>query len=149
MPTYTCSSVEGFLSASTKHALARAITAAHAEITGAPSYFVQVQFIDLPKGNTFIGGNALNFDHLFVFGHIREGRSAMDRRTLIQRLSHDVAEVVALEPTAVWVYLHELPAQAMVEFGQILPQAGDEAIWTSELPTADREFIQRIVQQSK
>ena len=73
----------------------------------------------------------------------------MDRKTLIQRLSHDVAEVVALEPTAVWVYLHELPAQAMVEFGQILPQAGDEDIWTSELPTADREFIQSIVQQNK
>ena len=86
------------------------------------------------------------YDHLFIFGHIREGRSAMDRKTLIQRLGHDVADVAALEPTAIWVYLHELPAQAMVEFGHILPQAGDEAIWTSELPTADRKFIQSIAQ---
>ena len=149
MPTYICSSVEGFLSATTKHACAKAITAAHAEITGAPPYFAQVQFMDLPKGNIFIAGNTLNYDHLFIFGHIREGRSTMDRKTLIQRLCHDVAEVAALEPTAVWVYLHELPAQAMIEFGHILPQAGDEAIWMSELPTADREFIQGIVQQNK
>jgi phenylpyruvate tautomerase PptA (4-oxalocrotonate tautomerase family) len=149
MPTYTCSSVEGLLSTTIKHALAKAITAAHAEITGAPSYFAQVQFFDLQKGNIFIGGNTLNYDHLFIFGHIREGRSAMDRKTLIQRLGHDVADVAALEPTAVWVYLHELPAQAMVEFGHILPQAGDEAIWTSELPAADREFIQSIAQQTK
>jgi phenylpyruvate tautomerase PptA (4-oxalocrotonate tautomerase family) len=149
MPTYTCSSVEGLLSATIKHALARAITAAHSEITGAPSYFAQVQFFDLPKENIYVGGNTLSHDHLFVFGHIREGRSAMDRKALIQRLSHDAAEVAALEPTAVWVYLHELPAQAMVEFGHILPQAGDETIWTSELPTADREFMQRIAQETK
>ena len=149
MPTYTVSSVEGLLSATIKHAVAKTITAVHAEITGAPSYFAQVQFFDLPKENIFIGGNTLNHDHLFVFGHIREGRSAKDRKTLIQRLSHDVADVAALEPTAVWVYLHELPAQAMVEFGHILPQAGDEAVWSSELPTADREFMQGITQSAE
>ena len=149
MPTYSCSSVEGFLSAMTKHALARVITAAHAEVTGAPTYFAQVQFIDRPEGNIFIGGNALNYDHLFIFGHIREGRTARDRKILIERLGHDVAEVAALEPTAVWVYLHELPAQAMMEFGHILPPAGDEDVWASELPTAEREFIQSIVQQGK
>lgn len=146
MPTYTCTSVEGLLSEPVKRALAKAITAAHAEITGAPSYFAQVLFFDLPKGNIFIGGNTLDHEHLFIFGHIREGRSTMDRKTLIQRLGHDVAEVADLKPTAVWVYLHELPAPAMVEFGHILPQAGDEAMWTAELPTADREFIKSITQ---
>ncbi len=144
MPTYTCTSTEGLLSATIKQELAKAITAAHSDITGAPSYFAQVQFFDQPKGNTFIGGKKLDYKHLFIFGHIREGRSVMDCKTLIRRLSHDVAEVTALEPTAVWVYLHELPARAMVEFGHILPPAGDEAIWTSELPTADREFMQGI-----
>lgn len=144
MPTYTCTSTEGLLSAPIKQELAKAITAAHSEITGAPSYFAQVQFFDQPNGNTFIGGKKLNYKHLFILGHIREGRSAMDCKALIRRLSHDAAEVTALEPTAVWVYLHELPARAMMEFGHILPQAGDEAIWTSELPTADREFMQGI-----
>jgi phenylpyruvate tautomerase PptA (4-oxalocrotonate tautomerase family) len=144
MPTYTCTSAKGLLSETTKQALAKAITTAHVEITGAPSYFAQVQFFDLPIGNIFIGGNKLSHDHVFIFGHIREGRSAMDRKSLIQRLSYDVAQVAGLDPTAIWVYIQELSAQAMVEFGHILPQPGDEAAWTSALPIADREFMESI-----
>jgi hypothetical protein len=43
---------------------------------------------------------------------------------------------------AVWVYLSEIPAAAMVEFGHVLPEAGQEAAWTEALPAADREHME-------
>jgi phenylpyruvate tautomerase PptA (4-oxalocrotonate tautomerase family) len=42
MPTYTCTVAKGLLVARKKLAIAKAITAAHAQITGAPPYFAQV-----------------------------------------------------------------------------------------------------------
>jgi hypothetical protein len=45
---------------------------------------------------------------------------------------------------SVWVYVGELPARQMIEFGHLLPEAGDEPVWTAALPAADREFMQSI-----
>ena len=45
---------------------------------------------------------------------------------------------------SVWVYVGELPARQMIEFGHLLPEAGDEPAWTAALPAADREFMQSI-----
>jgi phenylpyruvate tautomerase PptA (4-oxalocrotonate tautomerase family) len=135
MPTYSCFSRTDWLSASRKQAIAQAITRAHAEITGAPAHYAQVLFVDVPDGNHFIGGAPLAHDHLFVSGHIRAGRSHELRAALIKRLSADVAAVAELESSGVWVYLLELPAAAMVEFGQILPEPGHEAQWNPALPS--------------
>jgi hypothetical protein len=38
----------------------------------------------------------------------------------------------------------ELPPRQMIEFGHLLPEAGDEPAWTAALPAADREFMQSI-----
>jgi hypothetical protein len=45
---------------------------------------------------------------------------------------------------AVWVYLNELLPRQMIEFGYVLPEPGDEAVWTSALPEKDRVFMQSI-----
>ena len=144
MPTYTVTTVSNLLNAGQKSDLAQAITRAHAEITGAPPSFAQVMFDDRPKANIFIGGKPLDHAHLFVFGHIRDGRAAVDRKRLILRIAEDVARLTGLPQKAVWVYLHELPAPAMIEFGHILPQAGDEAAWTSALPPELRSFLSSL-----
>jgi phenylpyruvate tautomerase PptA (4-oxalocrotonate tautomerase family) len=136
MPTYTCFARAAWLSASRKQAIAQAITRAHAELTGAPAYYAQVLFVDVPDGDHFIGGAPLAHDHLFVSGQIRAGRSHELRGALLRRLSTDVATAAGLEPSGIWVYLRELPAAAMVEFGEILPEPGHEAQWKPVLPSA-------------
>lgn len=144
MPTYTCTAASGLLKPAQKAAIARAVTLAHAEITGAPAHFAQVIFEDVTDGNHYIGGIPLGHDHVFIYGRIRDGRSAVDRKALIKRLSGDVARAAGLDGFSVWVYLLELPAAAMVEFGHILPEAGDEAAWTEALPEADAERMRAI-----
>jgi phenylpyruvate tautomerase PptA (4-oxalocrotonate tautomerase family) len=144
MPTYTCLAAAGLLDRDKKGAIAGAITRAHVEITGAPSYFAQVVFEDVLPGNHFIGGVPLAHDHIFVYGRIRAGRSAVDRKTLMARLIADVAKAAALPSFSIWVYLLELPPAAMAEFGHILPEPGDEKAWTDGLPAEDRERMQKI-----
>lgn len=139
MPTYCCTAAQGLLTASQKSAIAASITTAHAEVTGAPAHFAQVIFQEVTAGNHFIGGNPLAHDHLYVHGSIRSGRSATDREALIKRLVNDVGNAAGVENFSVWVYLAELPPAAMVEFGHILPQPGEEGAWTEALPAADRE----------
>ncbi len=56
MPTYTCTSAEGRLSAEQKSRIASEITRIHAEVTGAPSYFAQMIFSEIASGNWFMGG---------------------------------------------------------------------------------------------
>jgi hypothetical protein len=45
---------------------------------------------------------------------------------------------------SVWVYVAELPPRQMIEFGHLLPEAGDEPAWTAALSAEEREFMQSI-----
>ena len=45
---------------------------------------------------------------------------------------------------SVWVYLLELPAAAMAEFGHILPEPGDDPAWTAGLPEDERRRMSAI-----
>ncbi|WP_316186737.1 MULTISPECIES: hypothetical protein [unclassified Bradyrhizobium] len=65
-----------------------------------------------------------------------------------------MAEAVAVAASAadhrsVWVYVGELPARQMIEFGHVLPEAGDEPARTANLPAADRDFMQSVGPQTK
>ncbi|MBS0657346.1 MAG: tautomerase family protein [Verrucomicrobia bacterium] len=144
MPTYHCTAPAGRLSAAQKAAVAEAITRTHHEVTGAPGYFAEVIFHSVAEGDWFVGGQPLRGDQIFVHGHIRAGRSAVDRQTLLRRLVAAIAEAAAAPTHAIWVYLAELPGRAMVEFGHILPEPGDEAAWAAALPPADRQRMESI-----
>lgn len=144
MPTYTCTAAAGLLDAARKGAIARAVTRAHCEVTGAPTYFAQVVFQDVAPGDLFIGGALLEHDHVFVYGRIRAGRSTDVRDALIRRLVADVAAAAGVDPFGVWAYLLELPPAAMVEFGHVLPEAGGEAAWTDALPATDQARMEAI-----
>lgn len=135
MPTYTCTYQSGRIKALDRAGLANVIARTHSEVTGAPLYFAQVIFNEVPSGYQFIGGNPAHLDQIFVFGHIRAGRSTIDRRTLIKKLTADIAKEAGIDTLSVWIYIHELPPTAMVEFGHILPEPGDEEVWTDSLPT--------------
>lgn len=142
MPTYRCTVLRGGAGDSHRAEIARAITRAHHEVTGAPAYFAQVLFEPLEPDDLFIGGERAAHDHVFVHGLIRDGRSAVARLELTRRLVTDVAEAAGIEARLVWVYLSELPARHMAEFGEILPEAGDEAAWAERLPAEVRAFME-------
>ena len=144
MPTYICAAASDSLSADQKSRIAKAITRAHAEVTGAPAYFAQVIFNSVDAQGWYMGGAPLRHGHIFIHGHIRDGRSAREKSTLMRCIADEVAEICALPPRGVWVYLSEIPARQMIEFGHFLPQAGDEDAWSASLPQADREWMQDI-----
>ena len=145
MPTYFCTTLEGRLTAGQKSKIASEVTRVHCEVTGAPSFFAQVIFEEVKPGDYFIGGAPLKHDQIFVYGHIRSGRAAVDKSRMINQMAKAVGEAARVENGwSVWVYVAELPARQMIEFGHLLPEAGDEEMWTVVLPTTDREFMQSI-----
>lgn len=144
MPTYTVTAPEGRLNASHKADIAAAITRVHNTVTGAPTYFAQVIFVDVKPGNYFIGGVPLAADQVFVHGQIRAGRSVADKDKLIATMLQAVAQAAAVPKHAVWVYILDLVPRQMVEFGHVLPEPGGEAAWTEGLPKEDRERMEKI-----
>jgi phenylpyruvate tautomerase PptA (4-oxalocrotonate tautomerase family) len=144
MPIYTITGSEGALDQVKKARIAGEVTRIHSQATGAAAYLVQVQFRELAANDCFLGGAAIEHPQLFVHGQIRSGRSADQKDSLISGLLTVVTEAAALPQTAVWVYLVELPAGQMVEFGHVLPAPGHEQSWLAGLPKADREFMERV-----
>ncbi|WP_050423365.1 tautomerase family protein [Bradyrhizobium tropiciagri] len=148
MPTYFCTSAQGRLTAAQKSRIAGEITRIHAEVTGAPSYFAQVIFNEITQGNWFMGGVPVAHDHIFVYGHIRSGRAAVDKTRMIKLMADAVGAAASVDSKrAVWIYLNELQPRQMIEFGNVLPEPGDEPAWTDALPEADRVFMQSITRQ--
>src|SRR6266436_2755362 len=58
MPTYHCTSPAGLLDAGKKSSIAAEITRIHNAVTGSASFFAQVIYTDVAKGNHFMGGAA-------------------------------------------------------------------------------------------
>jgi phenylpyruvate tautomerase PptA (4-oxalocrotonate tautomerase family) len=144
MPTYHCTSPAGLLDAAKKSAIAAAITRVHNAVTGAASFFAQVIYTDVAKGNHFMGGAPLSSDQIFVHGFIRAGRSVPDRQKLVTELVSAIADLSGLSKKLVWVYVTEIPARQMAEYGHVLPEPGDEKAWLDALPAEDRAYMQSV-----
>lgn len=144
MPSYVCTTVNDRLSAEQRAGVARAITDAHHQTTGAPAFFARVQFDEVDPDTVFVGGARLDHDHLFVVGHIRDGRDASTRSRLIAAIVGAVRDVTGVDRRGVWVYLVELRSHDMVEFGHVLPEAGNEQAWRQGLPDADRQWMESL-----
>jgi phenylpyruvate tautomerase PptA (4-oxalocrotonate tautomerase family) len=145
MPTYFCTTSSGRLTTEQKTKIASEITRVHSEVTGAPSFFAQVIFHDIKLSDWFMGGVPLTHEHIFVYGHIRAGRAAIDKTRMIKLMAEAVALAAQVESRrAVWVYVNELPPRQMIEFGHVLPEPGEEPSWTAALPMEDRAFMQSI-----
>ena len=141
MPTYHCTSPAGLLDAGKKSAIAAEITRIHHALTGAASFFAQVIYTDIAKGNHFMGGAPLASEQIFVHGFIRAGRSVPDRQRLVTEMVSAVADISGLTKRRVWVYVTEIPASQMAEYGHILPEPGNEKAWLDGLPAEDRAYM--------
>jgi phenylpyruvate tautomerase PptA (4-oxalocrotonate tautomerase family) len=144
MPTYYCISPAGLLDAGQKSAIAAEITRIHNAVTGAASFFAQVIYTDVAKGNHFMGGAPLAADQIFVHGFIRAGRSVPDRQRLVTEMVTAIAGLSGLPKKLVWVYVTEIPARQMAEYGHILPEPGDEKTWLDGLPAEDRAYMESV-----
>lgn len=144
MPTYTLTAPADRLSDDQKARLAAAITRVHHEVTGAASFFAQVIVNEVPRGCYFVGGRPLDQEQIFLNGQIRAGRSALDRTRLLVGLRDAVAAAAAAQASSVWVYLTDLPARDMIEYGHVLPEPGGEQAWVDALPAADRARMLKV-----
>ena len=145
MPTYIVTAPQGRLLTAQKSMLAEAITRVHCDITGAPSYFAQVIFYDVPEGNYFVGGKALEgLDHVYLHGTIRAGRDATTKEHMLVELMKVVSKSAQLEEHCVQVYLSEIPARQVLEFGKILPLPGEEVAWFDSIPEPTRSRLMAL-----
>ena len=132
MPTYRITTKPGKLSDVQKDRMAEYITKVHSEITGAPSYYAQMVF-DESDYRRYIGGK-LSDDQIWIRADIRSGRTIEQRKTLVKKIVEGVSEIAEVPTSDVWVYLNNLEAYDMAEFGQILPDPGKEQEWLESLP---------------
>jgi phenylpyruvate tautomerase PptA (4-oxalocrotonate tautomerase family) len=144
MPTYHCTAPAGLLDAGGKSAIAAKITRIHNAVTGAAAFFAHVIFTEVASGNHFMGGAPLASDQIFVHGFIRAGRSVADRERLVTEMVASIADLSALPKRSVWVYVSEIPARQMAEYGHILPEPGGEQAWLDALPAEDRAYMQSV-----
>ena len=78
---------------------------------------------------------------MFVLGLIRAGRSADAKSNLTKDIAKRVVQIAGLRSEDVWVYLQDIPASQMVEFGRVLPAPGAEQAWLQGLsPEKIREL---------
>jgi hypothetical protein len=73
------------------------------------SYFLTDKLSDW-----FMSGVPLKHEHIFIYGHIRAGRAAVDKTRMIKLMADAVALAAQVENRrAVWVYVNELPPRQM------------------------------------
>jgi phenylpyruvate tautomerase PptA (4-oxalocrotonate tautomerase family) len=72
---------------------------------------------------------------IFLYGQIRAGRNDKIKKKLILELRNILIKKSNLDKTQVWVYINELPPSQMIEYGEILPKAGQENKWFNSLST--------------
>lgn len=129
MPTYTVTSVGVSLSHSQKNAIAELITEAHHTKTGAPSFFAQVFFKSQQLGDHFLGGQQNSNPHIFIHGLIRAGRSENVKTELMVKVVERLAEICSIGKEDIWMYIQDIEAEQMIEYGRVLPAPGLEAAW--------------------
>jgi phenylpyruvate tautomerase PptA (4-oxalocrotonate tautomerase family) len=144
MPTYVCSADTGRLTSDQKAEIVRSITAIHHEETGAPRYLVQVIFYDVVPGNHFIAGRPAPADQIWIRADIRGGRTNEQKGRMLQRIMQDVGKASGAAADRVWVYLSDIPAENIAEYGQMLPPPGSEDAWFSTLPGALKERLRSL-----
>ena len=130
MPVYQCISPEGLLDDSGRESIAAEITRIHCNATGAPPSFVNVLFLDTPRGKFFVEGRPSN--HSVVLGQVREGRDVATHQAMLRDLSQMWARLTGQSEGELLVVLSEAPSENVMEAGLILPRPGDEEQWFRE-----------------
>jgi len=141
MPTYTVSSANVELSVEQEAELSAAITEAHHKSTGAPGFFAQTIFSPIAASRHYIGGKPNKTPHVFVHGLIRAGRSAEVKSALMAEIAKRVCTIARIGSEDIWVYIQDIPADQMIEFGRMLPAPGSEDEWRKGISPEKRRIF--------
>ena len=144
MPTYFVNSSNLKIEKKIKEKLAKKITKVHNEATGANKYFAQVIFKDNKKENHYMGGKMVSKPEVFIYGHIRSGRTDKIKNKLIIGLREVIRKNTRLKKDNIWVYILDLKPSQMIEYGEILPKSGGEKKWFKSLPIKLRKRLNKI-----
>lgn len=127
MPFYQCQTPEGLLNEAQRARLANEITRIHCETTGAPRMFVHVAFTEAKRGTCYSGGALSSVS--FVNATWRAGRSVELKQAFLEAVAQMWAREAHTDVKDVLVAITELPAENAFEFGQILPDPGQDTQW--------------------
>ncbi|WP_338355586.1 tautomerase family protein [uncultured Marinobacter sp.] len=141
MPTYTVTVANLSLTPQQKSQIAEAITAAHNAQTGAPRFFAQVLFYAANEGDHFVGGSVNTAPQVYVHGLVRDGRSIEIKQALMSQILEEIAQILDITGEDVWIYLQDIPATQMIEFGRFLPAPGEEAEWEKGMTPEKRASL--------
>ena len=144
MPTYTVTTSNLTLTKSKKKSIAQGITNIHSKTTGANTYFAQVMFLETKKNNHFMGGKLVKDEQIYLHGQIRAGRPKEIKDELIDQLKKLLAKETVLDQSSVWVYIVDVEPSQMVEYGEVLPESGQEKAWFDNLPDKLKKKLQSL-----
>lgn len=143
MPTYAFTTARA-VTPDQRARIAQSVTAIHAGEADAPRAFVQVIFYHVEPGSIFIAGEPASPDHVWVRADIRAGRTPEQKAAILTRVMDETSTILGLSEQDVWVYVSDIPAEGVLEFGNVLPPPGGEAAWLAALPEALREKLSRV-----
>jgi phenylpyruvate tautomerase PptA (4-oxalocrotonate tautomerase family) len=124
MPFYQFTVPADSPSARHKAEIAAAFTKVHTEVTGAPSRYVNCSFVEVSAGSLFVADQPV--EHGRMVGIIRAGRSEQVKRALITGLANAWSEVTGEPVEGFALFLQEVPGHAVMEDGEILPEASED-----------------------
>ena len=123
MPFYQFTVPTDSPSARLKAEIAAAVTEGHTSVTGAPAPYVNVSFSEVPPGSIFVADKPV--PHGRMVGIIRAGRTPETKRELITGLAAAWSKVSGEPVEGLALFLQEVPGSAVMEEGQILPEASE------------------------
>ncbi len=56
----------------------------------------------------------------------------------------DISGITGINTSDIWIYLNNIEAENMLEYGYILPPPGGEALWFNELPEYLQERLKSL-----
>ena len=90
-----------------------------------------------------MGGKIVSKPEVFIYGHIRSGRTAKIKNKLITGLREVIRKNTRLKKDNIWVYLLDLKPSQMIEYGEILPKSGKEASWFTSLSSSLQKKLKK------
>jgi hypothetical protein len=90
-----------------------------------------------------VGGRVNTAPQVYVHGLVREARSIEIKQALMSQMLEKIAQIVDITAEDVWIYLQDIPATQMIEFGRFLPAPGEEAEWGKGMTQGKRASLPR------
>ena len=124
--------------------IVESVTSIHNIEAKAPRYFVQVIFNKVEPGSIYIGGEPASPEHMWVRADIRSGRTNEQKSRMLKRIMRETGNILKVSEEVIWVYICDVPADNIAEFGAILPRPGSEKAWLASLPEGLRKKLEKF-----